>query len=389
MEAATVVDKLSAIPQGARMIAAAKQLDNVWLVGGAVRDLLLGVEPRELDVVVEGPIDELLDALGGECQRFERFGTATVTSEGDRFDVARARSESYARPGELPDVSPSTIEEDVARRDFTINAIAVRLADGSVRSNPRSLDDLAGGLLRVLHPGSFVDDPTRLWRCARYAARLGFEVEPETAALAAAALPGTVSGERLGHELRLALREPSPAALFTILEDLNAGALVEGFDARPGALNAALDLLGEQGSAQLTTLAACCAGVELDLLTRWLNFLQFSAEDRDCVLVASRWVTGEPLRNAQSRSAIAAAARGAPLEAVALAGGENARLWLSELRHVGLEITGDDLIAAGVEPGPTVGEALNHALVETLDQVIADRSEQLNTALEFANRSSQ
>lgn len=389
MEAATVVDKLASLPQGVRLMAAAKEMDDVWLVGGAVRDLLLGLEPAELDIVVDGPIDNLLEALGGEVKRFERFGTATVTSDGERFDIARARSETYARSGELPEVSPATIEADLSRRDFTVNAIAVRLADGLVHADRRALSDLDAGVVRVLHAGSFVDDPTRLWRCARYAARLGFGVEPETAALAAVALPGAVSGERLGHELRLALREPSPTALFTILEELNAGALVEGFDAQPGALNAALDLLGEQGSAQLTTLAACCAGVELDLLTRWLNFLQFAAEDRDCVLVASRWVTGEPLRNADSRSAIAAAARGAPLEAVALAGGENARLWLSELRHVRLQITGDDLIAAGVEPGPAVGEALNHALVETLDQAIEGASEQLETAVQFANRSPQ
>jgi len=389
MEAATVVDKLASLPQGVRLMAAAKDMDDVWLVGGAVRDLLLGLEPAELDIVVDGPIDNLLEALGGEVKRFERFGTATVTSDGERFDIARARSETYARSGELPEVSPATIEEDLSRRDFTVNAIAVRLADGLVHADRRALSDLEAGVVRVLHAGSFVDDPTRLWRCARYAARLGFGVEPETAALAAVALPGAVSGERLGHELRLALLEPSPTALFTILEELNAGALVEGFDTQPSALNAALDLLGEQGSAPLTTLAACCAGVELDLLTRWLNFLQFSAEDRDCVLVASRWVTGEPLRNADSRSAIAAAARGAPLEAVALAGGENARLWLSELRHVRLEITGDDLIAAGVEPGPAVGEALNYALVETLDQAIEGASEQLETAVQFANRSPQ
>ena len=382
-----VVDKLSDLPNGERLIAAAAETDNVWLVGGAVRDLMLGLEPLELDVVVEGPIDGLVAALGGEAERFERFGTATVISDGERFDLASARSESYSYPGALPDVSTASLDEDLSRRDFTVNAVAVRLSDGTVRADPRALSDLDEQLLRVLHEGSFVDDPTRLWRCARYAARLNFAVEPETAALAAVATPGMVSGERLGSEVRLALREPQPTEVFSVLAELNSGALVEGFEPKPGSLVAALALLGDAGSAELTTFAACCGGVELDLLTRWLNYLAFSAADRDCVLVASRWVTGEPLRNARSRSGIAAAAKGAPLEAVALAGGPNAELWLSELRHVRLQIDGDQLLAAGVESGPAVGEALAHALNETLDQHISTEAEQLECAVEFAKRS--
>ncbi len=93
---------------------------------------------------------------------------------------------------------------------MTVNAIAVRLADGEVRAWPGALDDLRDGVLRVLHERSFIDDPTRVWRVARYAARLGFSVDPGTAALAAVAGPGEVSGERLGYELRLALNEPDP-----------------------------------------------------------------------------------------------------------------------------------------------------------------------------------
>ncbi len=384
MEAASVVVKLAELPGGSALLAAAEQADRVWLVGGAVRDLLLGRTPNELDVVVEGPLEPLLDALGGASERFEQFGTATVDLAGARIDLAEARSETYSQPGALPDIQPAPLGEDLQRRDFTINAIAVSLADAEVKAAADSLADLEAGLIRVLHDRSFGDDPTRIWRCARYAARLGFAVDAKTAALAATALPGSVSGERVGNELRLALDEQSPTAVFTQLQTLNKAVLVEGFDADPDGLAAALEMLGGAGDPQMLTLAACCTGVDADLLRRWLDHLQFTADQRETVLVASRWVTRAPLHAARKRSEIARAAAGAPAEAIALAGGENARLWFDELADVRLEISGDDLIAAGVEPGPQLGAALAHALDLTLDGQCSGAERQLAAALEQA-----
>lgn len=381
MEASTVVELLRVTPCGRRLLDAASGGSGVWLVGGAVRDMVLGNEPRELDVAVEGDVGALAAALGGAALAHERFGTATVASDGCRFDLARTRTETYAEPGALPDVTWATIDADLARRDVTVNAIAVQLADGAVRSWPGALDDLRDGILRVLHQRSFLDDPTRVWRVARYAARLGFGVAPETAALAAAAGPGSVSGERLGNELRLALAEPDPCAVFEQLTTLNPRALPEGFTARPPALAAALELLPGDGRRDLTTLAACCAGMDAGLLARWLDHLQFPAADRDVVAAASRWVTGAPLRAAGTPSAIARAARGAPLEAVALAGGENARAWLEDLRHVRTEITGEDLLAAGIPEGPEVGERLRRALDARLDGLAVGRDAELAVAL--------
>ena len=147
----------------------------------------------------------------------DRFGTAVVRSQAATFDVVTARTETYAEPGALPDVRPgATIEEDLGRRDFTVNAIALRIADGALAEWPGARADLGAGVLRVLHERSFEDDPTRLLRMARYGARLGFEPDPDTDALAAAATVETVSGGRLGSELRLLLREPQPAALLAL-----------------------------------------------------------------------------------------------------------------------------------------------------------------------------
>ena len=381
MEAAMVVAKLSELPGGQAVIDAVGDDTSVWLVGGAVRDLLLDRTPSEIDLVIEGPLDDLIARLGGEAERFERFGTATVLLDDVRVDLASARSEIYAQPGALPEVEPASLDEDLKRRDFTINAIAVRIIDGELRADPEALSDLEAQTLRVLSQRSFLDDPTRLWRGARYSARLGFGMEPETASLAAAATPGSVSGERIGHELRLALGEPHPTAVFKAVETLNPGALPEGFCASPQGLGEALELLGEDGRGDLLTIAACCKGVELELLTRWLDYLGFTASERDLVAIASRWVTAAPLRNAQTPAQVAAAARGAPIEAIALCGGDNARRWIDELQYVGLEISGDELLAAGAKPGPAIGAGLRYALELTVNGEIAGAGQQLEAAL--------
>ena len=153
---------------------------------------------------------------------------------------------------------------------MSVNAIAVRLSDGTVEAWPGALDDLRDGVLRVLHERSFVDDPTRVWRVARYAARLGFSVEPETARLAAAAGPGDVSGERLAiRACGWRSPSPTPAPCSQRLLALNPRVLPDGFAARPAALGQALDLLPADGRGDLTVLAACSAGMDAGMLARW------------------------------------------------------------------------------------------------------------------------
>ena len=377
------LDALRALPCGARALDAFDRDDRVYLVGGAVRDLLLGRRPREVDLVVEGDLDEAAGRLGGEVTAHDRFGTARVLYDDCEIDLARARRERYLRPGALPEVEPAPLEEDLHRRDVTVNAMAIALGDGTLHAVPGALDDLEHGVLRVLHDRSFVDDPTRLWRVARYAARLRFDVEPRTRALAHAADPSTVSGDRLVAELRLALREPDPPAALRAARDLQPRLLPDGFDPDPAGLADALALLPEgEGRPDLVTLAAATAGMDARALLRWLDDMGFPAAERDTVAAASRFSTGAPLRNARTSAEIARAARGAPVEAVALAGGENARRWLDDLRHVRLEITGDDLLAAGVPQGPEIGDRLRRALDRKLDGEVSGRAGELEAALE-------
>jgi tRNA nucleotidyltransferase (CCA-adding enzyme) len=375
------LDALRADPCGARLLRAFEPGDGVHLVGGAVRDLLLERSPRELDLVVEGDVDAAAGRLQGEVTAHDRFGTARVRADGCEFDLVRARAEIYTHPGALPDVRPGSLDEDLHRRDVTVNAMALAL-DGELRAVPGALEDLHAGVLRVLHDDSFVDDPTRVWRVARYAARLRFTVEPRTRALAARADPETVSGDRLGAELRLALREPDPPAAFAAVRELSARYLPEGFEPRPRALPAALALLPPDGRPDLLTLAACTAGMDARALLGWLDDMGFTAPERDLVAAASRFVTGAPLRAARTGAEIARAARGAPVEAVALAGGENARRWIDELRQVRLEIDGNDLLAAGIPEGREIGERLQRALDRKLDGEISGREQELAAALE-------
>src|SRR3954451_22837564 len=167
-------------PELGTVRAAARQ--PIYLVGGAVRDLLLGRERADVDLMVEGDATALAAELGGANSEHDRFGTVKVDVEGHEVDIAGARTETYEKPGALPTVTPAaSVEEHLARRDFTVNAMAIPL-----QGEPRLLDphggksDLEQGLLRVLHDRSFVDDPTRAIRAARYASRFGFRLEPRT-----------------------------------------------------------------------------------------------------------------------------------------------------------------------------------------------------------------
>ncbi len=374
----------------------------VYLVGGAVRDLLLGRAPRELDLCADADAAQLAIRLGGRARTHERFGTCTVELDGARYDIARTRSEAYARPGALPTVAPAGLDTDLKRRDFTVNALALALsggARGELYAVPSAAGDLAARILRVLHDGSFRDDPTRLLRLVRYAARLGFAPEHHTARLAADAVADraleTVSATRIGNELRLLAREPDPVRALLGLTDLGLNAAIGpgfGLGARATA-ERALALLPADGRRDLLALAVAWRGVAAPARDRRLTDLGFTAGEHAMIAVGeAAEALSLRLRAAAAAgahpSAIADAVGAAGAEAVALAGAlgaaEPAREWLERLRHVRLEITGDDLRAAGLAPGPAIGRGLRAALAAKLDGHTAGRQAELAEALRGA-----
>ena len=397
--ASELLERIRALPAGGPLMAALGDTPGTYLVGGAVRDLLLGGRPLDLDLVVVGDPAATAARIGDQVVVHDRFGTSTVTVDGFTYDIARARRERYARPGALPDVEPAGIEEDLRRRDFTVNAIATPLGGeraGEVIEPPNGLADLRARLLRVLHDRSFIDDPTRLLRLARYASRLQFAIEPRTRELADSAVDAdalrTVSGPRIGTELRLLAREPDPIAALGTSRELGVDrAIHPSFGVTDEQLaRRALELLPEDGRRDRLALALAARAVPVRELAPLLDSLGFAASDRDVITAAASGsdALAAQLGEADRPSEIAAAVGRAEPEAVALAGAlgaeEPAREWLERLRNVELEIDGRDLLEAGVPEGPAVGSGLAAAMAAKLDGTADGRDAELAAALRAA-----
>ncbi len=456
----SVLERLRELPGGDRLLAAAHAHDGeVELVGGAVRDILLGGLPRELDVVVEGDMRAFAEKLAGrvggvanvantmpparargideieapadgnevgeggdrrdvggpvELTYHERFHTAVMRWPDGEIDVAMRRSETYAAPGALPEVAPGSAQQDLERRDFTINAIAVALAGeqaGRLRSVEGALDDLSARRLRVLHDASFSDDPTRILRLVRYAARLGFEIEPHTFDLLTAAIAGgalqTLSGQRLGAELRLALAEPEPLGPLAELERLGVlRTLQPGVSFDEALARAALQILPEDGSVRLLLAASLLLGLchELDreetepAMRGFLYDLELPAGEGDRVfgMAVSAVFVSDHVEGVEMFPEVAELMLGTPVESLALAAascelrdGPNSYgvqlidEWLNRRRHVALQLTGEDLLAAGVPEGPEVGARLEESYRLLLEERIEPgRESELRAALE-------
>ena len=202
--------------------AAAHDQLNAYVVGGFVRDLLLNIKSLDIDLVVEGDgisfAETLAEKLHGQTVSYEEFGTSTLMLKNQpNIDVATARTENYPHPAALPKVEPSNIQLDLARRDFTINSMAIKLCGKGIFSLIDLHDgenDLKNGLIRILHDRSFIDDPCRIFRAIRFEQRFEFCVEGQTQSHIKTAIEdnliGQLSGDRLINEIKLLLNEPDP-----------------------------------------------------------------------------------------------------------------------------------------------------------------------------------
>ena len=206
------------------------QGQSLYLVGGVVRDLLLGQPNFDLDLVVEGDAinlaHQLIQIKQGKLITHPRFNTAKLQWDKWSVDLATARSETYVKPGALPRVKPSSINSDLSRRDFTINTMAIYLDPGrygELIDLYGGMDDLKHKLIRILHEKSFIDDATRILRGLRYEQRLNFQLEPVTLQLLERDIPmlDTISGDRIRHELELILKEEFPEKILRRADELN------------------------------------------------------------------------------------------------------------------------------------------------------------------------
>lgn len=395
-----------------------------YFVGGLVRDLLLDVPSVDVDMVVEGDAiglaRRLSERFGGRVRSHARFGTAKwllsrrvwrvvapntpVADAPDTIDFVTARTEFYDRPSALPEVEQGSIKLDLHRRDFTINTLAVRLDGahlGELLDFYGGLRDLDRGLIRVLHSLSFIDDPTRILRAARLEQRLGFTIEARTAELITDALPmlDRVTGERIRHEIELALRENDPVPVMDRLADLEVLPQIHaGLSWRPEMaaafryLSALLeeemwgDALQEESPASVRFalwLAPLGEAVREAVMAR-LKVRKSTREEVEGAVQLARQLQELPagarpsqvektVRPYEQRSRIQLAARAVLGERHA--GGLLDR-YRAEWRHVETVVDGNDLREMGLKPGPQYAVLLDRLLAARLDGQVDTENEE-------------
>jgi tRNA nucleotidyltransferase (CCA-adding enzyme) len=379
--------------------AAQKRQQRLYLVGGVVRDLLLERCNTDIDMVLEGDAIILAQGiaapLGAKLTAHPRFGTATLKWGARSADFITARIESYSRPGALPGVRPGTIKDDLARRDFSINAMALEINPrryGELIDPFNGRQDLDKKIIRVLHDKSFTDDATRIWRAIRYEQRLDFKIEPVTLRLIKRDLSmlETISGDRLRHELELALEEELPEKIFVRADRL--GVLSKLHPALKGdewleetfiAARSNFEKGVPHPSLYLALLCYRLPPRELEKLIAYLRFSKATAQVlRDTLAIKEKMpelaLPGQApgvifnLLHGYSSTAYAAASIAAGSETAA----EHIELYLNVLRRVKPALSGDDLKKLGVPAGPVIKEMLQRLLEARLDGKINSKKEE-------------
>ncbi len=397
---------------------------NVYAVGGFVRDILLQRSNLDIDLVVEGDgiefANDLAHELGGRVRAHQKFKTAVIIlSEKQRIDVATARLEYYEHPAALPTVELSSIKLDLFRRDFSINALAIEL-------NPERLGqmvDFFGGqkdtkdrVIRVLHSLSFVEDPTRIIRAVRFEQRFKFRIGAQTERLIKNALQlnmfQKLSGSRILHELKLLMEESSPLECLERLEEFdilqNIHPLLKLNESKVQLLQKVekvldwYELMYMEPAPEHWKLyfLALCQGNNQEQISSMARRLDLPHKQKNSVLQILQDVqsTEQQLhkwyRNSQKTSDLYFLLNKLPIEALlyimSCTKQERVRklisLYLTQLKGEKIEISGKDLKAMGLLPGPIYSRILTSVLAAKLDGHVRDRSDQLNLARELAEQ---
>lgn len=358
-----------------------------FLVGGFVRDLLLKYPVNDLDVIVEGDAigfgEALVKKYGGRLTPHTKFHTAIwhLPDSSDTLDLVTARKETYLSPGALPTVTPSTIEDDLRRRDFAVNAMAVRIDENHFGELLDPLDgqaDLENKIIRVLHPKSFVDDPTRIFRAIRYEVRYSFNLEPATLSLINSESISVImrlSGERIRHELDLIFEEENSSQL--LLRAGNLG-LFNAIHPKLPAFNPNYSVFLEidpildirTSRMEIGYMLWFIDLMEDDILSI-ARRLDFSSDTTHSVWAVSQLKKSLPFLVNSKPSVWSLALENLPLLSiyvVYLVSRESALLdYLSIWRHVKPHTTGEDLKTRGLRPGPRFGEILSQLRAAWLD----------------------
>ena len=378
---------------------AQRRQQRLYLVGGVVRDLLLERSNLDLDLVVEGDAIKLAREMAhskrAKVTAHSRFGTANLQWAKRSADIATARAETYARPGALPTVKSGTIVDDLARRDFTVNAMAIEVNPrhfGELIDPHGGRQDLKKKLVRVLHDNSFIDDATRTWRALRYEQRLDFRIESSTLKLLKrdVAMLSTVSGDRIRHELELVLKEELPEKAFQRADKL--GVLKKLHPSLKGDdwlaetfVQARERCLPDEPHPQLylSLLAYRMHTDETEQLVSYLRLPKVTAQ----VVQDTAAIKGKikelstpglapsllyDLLHGYGLTAFTANALGAGSATAA----EHIELYLNVLRHVNPALSGEDLKKLGVPQGPKIKEVLQALREARLDGKVTSKKDE-------------
>ena len=379
---------------------------QVYLVAGYIRDCLLELPVRDIDISVVGdalPIaQEMARSANAELETFGQFGTATLKRPGELdLDFVTARKESYPHPGALPVVEAGDIYDDLARRDFSVNAIAVELTPmgiGQLLDQHDGLSDLRSRSIRVLHALSFRDDPTRIFRAVKFARRLNFTIEKQTLELILQAVRDgalyTVSMDRITRELLLILEEPQADAMLWDLDRFGVLSALHpslSWPYEPGKIRPGPDeslTLEERRDTYLAVLGAEMGTdpEEAEKVARWLNLptphVKLMREAARMVSMwpqldndkQSRWQIYKLLRDIDV-SALQAYSRIEALQADTVAW-KRLMLYLDTLRHIKPELKGDYLESLGARPGPLYREVLEQLLQAKIEGKVPTRGDE-------------
>ena len=380
---------------------------RAFLVGGVPRDLILCDRVGDLDLVVEGDGVKfalgLAEILGGTVRTHVRFGTAVLEGLGARLDVAGTRTEEYVSPAALPAVQAGLLADDLLRRDFTVNTLAIEVSKEppfEIRDSFGGVEDLQQGRLKVLHADSFLDDPTRVLRGIRFETQLGLRLDATAEELARSAVESGVfdalSGDRLRREI-FRLMEPAASVEARLHRMRELGLLgilhpavsptEEDMEWIGTATEASRDLPADLGQLEGWRLVfpVLMNGLDAKEKEELAERLALRAEEKEWLLGSREAVDralGVLRRPAVTPHEIDRVLRCLRSEQIPLllAFGSSpvvqwVELWLDELRSVEFSLTGSDLLDAGYSPGPWIGQALEATRDARLDGVIAKEDE--------------
>ena len=382
---------------------AAEQGQRISLVGGIVRDMLLGYPNFDIDLVIEGDAVKLAQHVAETSQvrllTHHRFGTAKLKYENFTLDLATARKETYSKPGALPAVTPGTLKDDLFRRDFSINAMAISLVHndyGELVDPYHGESDLEHRLIRVLHPESFSDDATRILRGVCYEQRFGFEFETETTRLLERDIPmlNTVSGDRIRHELEHIFEENRPELVIKRLGELGVLHRINPSLERDGWIAEKFEKARRlKKPTQLPSLYFCLliysfSEREIEQFLARLNIpAKLSRVMRDTLGIKDRLpLLDKPSVKPSEIYYLLRDYEPLAIQANAIAS-ESAtihrhlQLFLAKLRYVKTSLDGEELKKLGISAGPEMGKILRILHKAKLDGEVETRADERKLAL--------